>query len=53
MSQAVRAEVFADADLLGSGRPSSRKLVAERLDERALAGELLGVTADTVTLQPS
>lgn len=54
ISPTVRAEVFADADLLGSGRPSSRTLVAERLDEaRALAAELLDVETDTVTLQPS
>ncbi|CAH0128719.1 aminotransferase class V-fold PLP-dependent enzyme [Microbacterium sp. Bi121] len=54
ISPTVRAEVFADADLLGSGRPSSRSLVAERLDEaRVLAAELLGVDSETVTLQPS
>lgn len=54
ISPTVRAEVFADADLLGSGRPSSRALVAERLDEaRVLAAELLDVDTDTVTLQPS
>lgn len=54
ISPTVRAEVFADADLLGSGRPSSRTLVAERLDEaRGVAAHLLGVDADTVTLQPS
>lgn len=54
ISPTVRAEVFADADLLGSARASSRALVAERLDEaRALAAELLSVEADTVTLQPS
>lgn len=54
ISPTVRAEVFADADLLGSGRASSRSLVAERLDEaRDLAAELLDVEAETVTLQPS
>ncbi|MGO3234670.1 MAG: aminotransferase class V-fold PLP-dependent enzyme [Microbacterium sp.] len=54
ISPTVRAEVFADADLLGSGRSSSRSLVDERLDEaRALAAELLDVAADTVTLQPT
>lgn len=54
ISPTVRAEVFADADLLGSARPSSRTLVAERLDEaRNLAAGLLDVDADTVTLQPS
>lgn len=54
ISPTVRAEVFADADLLGSGRPSSRALVAERFDEaRESAADLLGVRSDTVTLQPS
>jgi len=54
ISPTVRAEAFADADLLGSARPSSRALVAERLDEgRDLAAELLDVDPDTVTLQPS
>ena len=31
LSPSVRAEVFADADLLGSGRPSSLALVADRI----------------------
>lgn len=54
ISPTVRAEVFADADLLGSARPSSRALIAERIDEaRAIAAELLDVEADTVTMQPS
>lgn len=54
ISPTVRAEVFADADLLGSARPSSRALIAERVDQaRDLAAELLGVDADEVTLQPS
>lgn len=54
ISPTVRAEVFADADLLGSGRPSSLALVAERFGEaREIAAELLAVGADTVTLQPS
>ncbi|MGY1550800.1 aminotransferase class V-fold PLP-dependent enzyme [Microbacterium sp. A588] len=54
LSPTVRAEVFADADLLGSGRPSSRKLIAERADQaRASAAELLGVEQERVTLQPS
>lgn len=54
MSPTVRAEVFADADLLGNARPSSRALVSERVDEaRALAAGVLGVANDTVTLQTS
>lgn len=54
ISPTVRAEVFADADLLGNWRASSRVLIAERIDEaRGLAAELLDVDADTVTLQPS
>lgn len=54
ISPTVRVEVFADADLLGSGRPSSLALVGERFGEaRELAAELLEVDADTVTLQPS
>ena len=54
ISPTVRAEVFADADLLGSGRPSSLALVSERFGEaRELAAELLDVDAETVTLQPS
>lgn len=54
ISPTVRAEVFADADLLGTWRPSSRALIAERVDEaRGLAAELLDVESDTVTLQPS
>lgn len=54
LSPSVRAEVFADADLLGSGRPSSLALVSERNGQaRALAAELLAAEADELTLQPS
>lgn len=54
LSPTVRAEVFADADLLGSGRPSSRALISERVDEaREIAAELLGIDQDEITLQPS
>lgn len=54
VSPSVRAEVFADADLLGSGRPSSLALVAERIGQaRELAAELLGSDVEEVTLQPS
>ena len=54
LSPSVRAEVFADADLLGSGRPSSLALVGERIGQaQEYIAELLGVTAEEVTLQPS
>lgn len=54
LSPSVREEVFADADLLGSGRPPSLALVSERVDQaRDLVAELLGADAADVTLQPS
>ncbi len=54
LSPAVRGELHADAELLGSGRPSSIGLVAERRTEACAAvAELLGARADEVTLQPS
>jgi len=54
ISPTVRAEVFADADLLGSGRPSSRALIAERVGQaQEFAAELLDIDVDEVTLQPS
>lgn len=54
LSPSVREEVFADADLLGSGRPSSLSLVGERVGQaRELVAELLGTDAADVTLQPS
>ncbi|MFB7251939.1 aminotransferase class V-fold PLP-dependent enzyme [Microbacterium sp. NPDC056234] len=54
LSPSVRAEVFADADLLGSGRPSSLALVAERVVQaKETAAELLGVEAAELTVQPS
>lgn len=54
LSPSVREEVFADADLLGSGRPSSLSLVAERIGQaQELVAELLDAEADDVTLQPS
>ncbi|WP_226532478.1 aminotransferase class V-fold PLP-dependent enzyme [Microbacterium paraoxydans] len=54
LSPSVREEVFADADLLGSGRPSSLSLVAERIGQaQEIVAELLGGDADDVTLQPS
>ncbi|WP_300265578.1 aminotransferase class V-fold PLP-dependent enzyme [Microbacterium sp.] len=54
ISPSIRAEVFADADLLGSGRPSSLTLVDERFSEaREIAAEMLGASGDEVTMQPS
>lgn len=54
LSPTVRAEVFADADLLGSGRPSSRALISERVGEALeSASALLNVDENEVTLQPS
>lgn len=54
LSPSVREEVFADADMLGSGRPSSLSLVAERIGQaQELVAELLDAEADDVTLQPS
>lgn len=54
LSPSVREEVFADADLLGSGRPSSLSLVEERIGQaQEIVAELLGGDADDVTLQPS
>lgn len=54
LSPSVREEVFADADLLGNGRPSSLSLVWERVGQaQEVVAELLGGDADDVTLQPS
>ena len=54
LSPAVRAEMLADAELLGSGRRSSIDLVTERVDEaRALVAGVLGSDPDDVVLQPS
>jgi selenocysteine lyase/cysteine desulfurase len=54
LSPSVREEIFADADLLGSGRPSSLALVAERIGQaKELVAELLGADAAEITLQPS
>ena len=54
LSPSVREEIFADADLLGSGRPSSLALVGERLGQaQEIVAELLGADAADVTLQPS
>lgn len=54
LSPSVREEIFADADLLGSGRPSSLALVAERVGQaQEIVAELLGGETADVTLQPS
>ncbi|WP_345803174.1 aminotransferase class V-fold PLP-dependent enzyme [Microbacterium sp. AZCO] len=54
LAPSVRAEVHADAELLGSGRPSSIELVADHSREaRELIAQLLGADAEQVTLQPS
>jgi selenocysteine lyase/cysteine desulfurase len=54
LSPAVRSEMHADAELLGTGRRSSIDLVSERIDEaRGLAADLLGASSDDVWLQPS
>ncbi|WP_243224721.1 aminotransferase class V-fold PLP-dependent enzyme [Microbacterium sp. CIAB417] len=54
LSPSVRAEVFADADLLGSGRPSSLALVVDRVAQaKQTAAELLGADEAELTVQPS
>jgi len=54
LSPSVRAEVHADAELLGSGRPSGIDLVADHAREaRELLAELLRADAEQVVLQPS
>lgn len=54
LAPSVREELFADADLLGSGRPSSVALVAERIGQaQELIADLLGADAAEVSLQPS
>lgn len=54
LSPSVREEVFADADLLGSGRPASLALVAERVTQaREVVADILQADAEDVTVQPS
>lgn len=54
LSPAVRAEMHADAELLGSGRRSGIDLVGERiLEARERVARLLGAPIDDVVLQPS
>ncbi len=54
LSPAVRAEMRADAELLGSGRRSSINLVTARVTEaRDLVAGVLGCAPEEVVLQPS
>lgn len=54
LSPSVRAEMHADAELLGTGRPSGVDLVKARGGEsRALIAGLLGAAEDEIVLQPS
>lgn len=54
LSPSVRAEMHADAELLGTGRPSGIDLVNERLDEaRERVGRMLDAPIDEIVLQPS
>ena len=54
LSPNVRAEVHADAELLGSGRRSSIELVDDHAREvRELLAELLRTDAEQLVLQPS
>jgi selenocysteine lyase/cysteine desulfurase len=54
ISQSVRTEAQADAELLGTGRRSSIDLVSDRESEtRELVADLLDVDVEGVTLQPS
>lgn len=54
LSPTVRAEMSADAELLGTGRRSSVDLVGERLPEaRGRIARLLGADPDEIVLQPS
>jgi selenocysteine lyase/cysteine desulfurase len=54
LSPSVRAEVHADAELLGSGRSAGMHLVGEHVVEaRELLAELLDADIDQVVLQPS
>ncbi|GGH38458.1 aminotransferase class V-fold PLP-dependent enzyme [Microbacterium album] len=54
LSSSVRDEVVADLELLGTGRATSIAHVDERVAEaRTLLADLLGASAEDVTLQPS
>ncbi|WP_184752883.1 aminotransferase class V-fold PLP-dependent enzyme [Microbacterium thalassium] len=54
LAPAVRSEVNADTELLGSGRPTSIGLVADNVREaRELVAQVMDVESDQVVLQPS
>lgn len=54
LSPSVRAEMHADAELLGTGRSAGIDLVAARVGEaRGLVAGLLGADVDEIVLQPS
>ncbi len=54
LSPSVRAEMHADAELLGTGRASGIDLVASRVGEaRDLVARLLDCPTDEIVLQPS
>ncbi len=54
LSPSVRAEMSADAEVLGTGRRSGVDLVGERVGEaRERVARLLGAATDDVVLQPS
>ncbi|HYP72454.1 MAG TPA: aminotransferase class V-fold PLP-dependent enzyme, partial [Microbacterium sp.] len=54
LSPSVRAEMHADAELLGTGRAAGIDLVAARVGEaRSLVARLLDAPEDEVVLQPS
>lgn len=54
LSASVRAEMHADAELLGTGRPSGIDLVGARgAEARELVAQLLGASSDEIVLQPS
>ena len=54
LARAVRDEMSADAELLGTGRTAGIDLVGARSAEaRELIARLLGVPGDEIVLQPS
>ena len=54
LSPSVRAEMSADAELLGTGRRAGIDLVGARAAEaRTLVAKLLDVPGDEIVLQPS
>jgi selenocysteine lyase/cysteine desulfurase len=54
LSPAVRSEVHADAELLGTGRQAAMELVGEHvLEARQLLAELMRAERDQIVLQPS